>query len=326
MRDAQLASLAPLAAPLKGLRVLYWGGSGRGFPGGDGPIEATEVLPAVGVDLVYTHEGDPAQSEKLSWYYDVAIITNTRTAALMAADRRIWTAGKRTAWSFWDLRPGDVGAPLRGKPDRVFLSYSGPWTSPRGDVYEPAQWAAALGCPVSYCPQGTSLREPLRTPDGPRVLFVGDLSNPTYHRGRSELCKSVSARVMNFRDRPGRLALEGRLPELYRSARYVLSASPLAPGYTSVRTYSILACGGLMMLHRFPGAERLFRDGEHAVFFDTADELKARLEELDGDPAKRDAIADAGRLIHATRHTVAHRVLSICREMMGVSEGFSGWL
>ena len=124
---------------------------------------------------------------------------------------------------------------------------------------------------------------------------------------------------MNHRDRPGRLALEGRLPELYRSARYVLSASPLAPGYTSVRTYSVLSCGGLMLLHRFPGADELFTDGVDAVLFDTVEDLKERLLVLDGDPERREDIATAGRELLATRHTVAHRVIAICREVLGCS-------
>lgn len=327
MRAAQIESLRELGAPLRGLRVLLFGFSGKGFPGGDGAREAVEVLPHAGVNAVYTFEGDPELEQKLdAGPYDVAIISNTRVGAILGMGDPIWRAAHRKAWWFWDLRPGSVGSALRGLPDRVFLSYSGPWRSPKGEAYEPEQWAHALGCPVSYCPQGSPLREPVRRPDGPRVVFIGDIHNPTYHRGRGELCKAVSARVVNAKDRPGRLAIEAQMPELYRSSRYVLSMSPLAPGYTSVRTYSILGCGGLMVLHEFPGADRLYRDGEHAVFFEGVEDLKESLARLDDDEDARERIAMAGRLLHARKHTVAHRVLSICGEMMGTSEGFSGWL
>lgn len=326
MRAVQLASLQELATPLRGLRVLLFGFSGQGFPGGDGAREAVDVLGQVGVRTVYTYDGDPDRSEKLAAGYDVGIVTNTRIGMLVAAGDQVWDAAERTAWWFWDLRPGIVGSPLRGRADRVFLSYSGDWKAPNGDTYSPSQWADAVGCPVSYCPQGTSLREPIRGTDGDRVLFVGDLANPTYHRGRAVLCKALSARVLNMKDRTKRLAVEAMLPTLYRSSRYVLSTSPKAPGYTSVRTYSILACGGLMLVEYFPGAEKLFRNGEHAIFFDSAEELKAQLAILDEREDERQRIADAGRELHARTHTVAHRVLSICREMAGVSEGFSGFL
>lgn len=326
MRARQLESLRELAAPLRGLRVLYWGGSGRGFPGGDGPAEAEQVLPEVGVSLVWTHAADPAQADKLARPYDLAIVVNTRLATILGAPQELWTAAPLRALWFWDLRPGSVAAPLRGRVDWAFLSYDGPWRDPGGLPYAPEQWRDVLGCRVGYCPQAAPLREPVRGPDGPRVLFVGDVANARYHAGRQALCRALGATVRNHRDRPGRLALEGLLPELYPSARYALSVSPLAPGYTSVRTYSILACGGLMVLRRFPGADRLFRDGQHAVLFDDAQEAIARLTELDSDDAARLRIAESGRALHAERHTVAHRVLSMARQMTGVAEDFSGWL
>jgi len=326
MRELLLRTAGERAAPLRGLRVLLYGFSGRGFPGGDGVAEAVEILPLLGVEAVYTHESDPELPGKLEGTYDVAIICNTRIGALLAAPRRLWKAAPvRSLW-FWDLRPGSVGAPLAGLVDRVFLAYRGRWTAPNGAIYDPAQWASELRCPVSYAPQGTSLRTPDRQPGHPRIAFVGDVANQTYHTGRAELCRTVGAVVMNRKAREDRLALEARLPEIYRSSRYVLSTSPRAPGYTSVRTYSILACGGLLALHRFPDCERLFEDGKHAVLFDTPSELIERLKVLDGDDYARDQIADAGRELHAGRHTITHRILGICREALGIDMEFPGWL
>jgi len=327
VRDIFLASTAELAAPLRGLRVLLFGFSGKGFPGGDGVAEAVETLPGLGIEATYAHLEDADIHAKLAGTFDVAIICNTRIGSLLAAPRDLWKpAAKRALW-FWDLRPGSVGAPLAGLVDHVFLSYLGRWRAPGGDVYDPEQWASALRCPVSYCPQGAPLRDPVRDPsETRRVVFVGDLANPTYHYGRRELCRQLGAAVVNEKDRSKRLAVEATMPALYRSARYVLSASPLAPGYTSVRTYSVLACGGLMLLHRFPESDRLFDDGKHALLFDSPGELAERLEALDGDPAARDAIADAGRALHASKHTVTHRILSICRRLTGVSTEFDGWL
>lgn len=316
MRELQLESLAALAQPLRGLRVLLWGYSGQGFPGGDGAREALEVLPKVGIEVEYSHARDTAAGRALAQRYDVTIVANTRIGELLQADRRLWTCGERTALSFWDLRPGSVGAPLRGRIHHVFLSYNGRWSAPDGTVYEPEQWASELACPVGYAPQASPLREPAAMADAPRLVFVGDTANQTYHAGRAELCNRLRATVVNARQRDKRLEIEGRLPALYSSARYVLSTSPLAPGYTSVRTYSILACAGLLLLQRFPGCEALFTDGEHAVLFDTVEELELKLARLDPDAVERQRIAANGRRLHATQHTVAHRVLSICRQVL----------
>jgi hypothetical protein len=330
MKDLQASSLAELAKPLRGLSVLLYGFSSSGFPSGDGAREAVRVLPPAGVLATYTHAEDRELGDKLSAKYDVAIITNTRTPELAVSDPRLWSCSSSRAWLYWDLRSAlhktRGAAALAGKIDRVFLPHNGPWTDPTGTLHDPADWGRVLGCPVSYCPQGAPLRDSVRGKRVARVVFVGDLLNPRYHAARQTICRELRAKVINSRERQVRLSVEAKLPEIYGSSVYSLSLSPLAPGYTSIRTYSILACGGLLVLQRFPGCERLFRDGEHAILFDTVGELKERLAGLDGDEAERRRIADNGRRLHAERHTVAHRVLSICAETVGVSREFSGWL
>lgn len=315
MRALQLESLRALARPLAGARVLLYGLSGAGFPGGDGAREAEATLVQFGVDVTYTYARDPSLRVRLEQHYDFAIVTNTRVGELLQAPDQLWRAAPRTALWFWDLRPASVGAPLRGRVQRVCLSFNGRWLDPAGVVYDPADWARELGCPVGYAPQASPLREPVVVDGAPRVVFVGDLANQTFHRGRAELCGALGATVLNARQRVQRLDIEARLPGLYSSASYVLSTSPPAPGYTSVRTYSILACGGALLLQRFPGCEALFTDGENALIFDDALAALARIEQLDKQPEERARIASNGRRLHATTHTVAHRVLTICREM-----------
>jgi spore maturation protein CgeB len=81
-----------------------------------------------------------------------------------------------------------------------------------------------------------------------------------------------------------------------------------------------------MLLQRFPGADRLFEDGNHAVLFDGASDLIPRLEALDVNAPERERIANNGRRLHAQKHTLAHHILSIARQVKGISPGFSGWL
>lgn len=316
LRAAFAASLAARAEPIRGLRVLLWGFSGRGFPGGDGVAEAAEHLPAAGVHAVHSTEHDRDRFGKLSERYDVTIVCNTRVAAVLKYDARLWSCATHHVYWFWDLRPGHIAAELRGRPSHVFLSYRGPWRSPAGALFDPEQWRQTLGCPVGYAPQAAPLRQSFRN-EGPRVVFIGDLGNATYHSGRTDVCTRLGAKVLNAHDRTRRLDIESQMPAIYPSARYCLSMSPLAPGYTSVRTYSILACGGLLLLRRFPGANSMFADGVNAALFDTADQALERMAQLDGDGPARQRIANAGRVLHATRHTVAHRVVEICREVVG---------
>ena len=213
MRDAYLASVEAWARPLRGLRVLLWGFSGRGFPGGDGVAEAVATLPGAGIDAVYTHGKDQEVNEKLAKTYDVVITCNTRIGELLKAPRRLWACGGQTAHWFWDLRPGRVVHSLAGRVDRVFISHNGPWVSPQGEQYDPRQWSALLGVPVGYAPQASPTRTPVRDePDPPRVVFVGDQGNKTYHQGRREICIGLNATVMNSAKRPKRLEIESRMP------------------------------------------------------------------------------------------------------------------
>lgn len=326
MREVYEASVATLAKPLRGLRVLLWGFSGAGFPGGDGALEAADTLSRFNVFTVYTHRNDPEVYRKLMASYDVAIVCGTNVGQLKQAPRRLWRcAGHRVLW-FWDLRPGTAACALRGLVDKIYLTYDGDWVSPALMEYSPDEWRHRMKVPIGYCPQASPMRDPVAGPEVPRVVFVGDLKNLTYHAGRLQVCKALDTVVMNSRDREWRLAIEAAMPRVYRRARYSLSMSPLAPGYTSVRTYSILACGGLLLLQRFPGVERLFQDGTHAVIFDDVDHARERITELDADPCRRRQIAAQGRWLHATKHTVTHRILSMCYEAAGLSQGFAGWL
>jgi hypothetical protein len=320
VRDVLRASLGELGAPLSGLRVLLVGFSGAGFPGGDGADEAAAELSRTGLPTVRVHGRDPELHDRIAESYDLTIVCNTRVGEVLQLPARVWECGRKTIYWCWDLRPGSHGEALRGRVRHAFLSYRGEWRTPGGELYSPEQWQAALDCPIGYAPQGAPIREPTPAAEGVRALFVGDLANGTYHRGRGEICKAVGAVVMNERKRAARLRIEALLPSLYPSARYCLSMSPRAPGYTSVRTYSILACGGLLVLHRFPGAgtdpQLGFEDGENCITFDTVHDLRRRLADLDDDEAERRRIAENGRRLHATKHTVAHRVLSICHQVL----------
>lgn len=317
MREIFETSTAAAARGLEGLRVLLYGFSGAGFPGGDGVAEAVKRLDDLSLLPTYTHLKDPNLEAKLAVGYDVTIVCGTRTNDLLKAPKELWKSAPAVVWWFWDLRPSEVAAPLKGKVTHAYLTFNGRWQDPHGKVYDPFQWQDVLGVPVGYCPQGTSLREPKPKEDScsDRTLFIGDIHNQTYHAGRASICRALDAIVINAKSRDARLAIEDQMASLYPSARYCLSMSPLAPGYTSVRTYSILACGGLLLLHRFPKAGNMFHSHQDCVMFDDAEDARRKIAILDQTPEQRAAIAKAGRISHAGNHTVTHRILKILHEV-----------
>jgi hypothetical protein len=61
------------------------------------------------------------------------------------------------------------------------------------------------------------------------------------------------------------------------------------------RTFEIPACGSFMLAERSAAHERLFRDGEEAVFFDDDAELLKKVRYYQQRPIERNRIAKAGR-------------------------------
>jgi hypothetical protein len=61
------------------------------------------------------------------------------------------------------------------------------------------------------------------------------------------------------------------------------------------KSFEIAACGGFLLAERSPGHEQKFREGEEAVFFDSADDLIAKCRRYLPDEAARTRIAAAGQ-------------------------------
>lgn len=61
------------------------------------------------------------------------------------------------------------------------------------------------------------------------------------------------------------------------------------------KSFEIAACGGFLLAERSPGHEAKFREGEEAVFFDSYDDLLAKIRRYLPDEAGRNRIAAAGQ-------------------------------
>jgi spore maturation protein CgeB len=61
------------------------------------------------------------------------------------------------------------------------------------------------------------------------------------------------------------------------------------------RTFEIPACGSFMLAERSDAHERLFQEGQEAVFFDDDSDLLEKVRYYQNRPAERNRIAQAGR-------------------------------
>jgi spore maturation protein CgeB len=84
------------------------------------------------------------------------------------------------------------------------------------------------------------------------------------------------------------------------------------------RHFEIPACGALLLSERTGDLERMFKDGEEAVFFSSADELVERARELIGAAEKRAGIQENGR---RRVWQDGHDVVSRMRELVELLRG-----
>jgi Glycosyl transferases group 1 len=316
-----LIELGPQAQSLGPLRLLLCGFC-RGHVG---VAQACEVMRRVGVHA--RHIVQPTVDEIHSFNPHVLIAYSTRPPALATLARNIRAINCRRALWFCDLRPPNVASLIRGSFDGIFLPWTGRFHNPSlqlGDCHVEA-WNKLCHARCWYMPQAAELREVTPSPTHAHsVVFVGDLALPC-HRGRQKLCRAVGAKVINAREGRARAEIYRASPMLYASSGFCLSTSPLADGYTSNRTYNITGCGGLLLLQRFPDADRLFTHGEHALMFDTSSEATALIERFRGDEQERSRLKFAGWKLASRKHTWAHRLLNIASNVMGTDSTFWGF-
>ncbi|MBP2303087.1 glycosyltransferase [Azospirillum picis] len=110
--------------------------------------------------------------------------------------------------------------------------------------------------------------------DSERMVFVGQVGR--FHPYRSWLMKELTKRglPLDIQQRP-----QDQSADAYAAAAIALNCS--LNGDVNLRTFEILAAGGLLFTDRLSpesGLERILRDGEHCVLYDTPDDLadKAR--------------------------------------------------
>lgn len=304
-------------------RALFIGSGERGTPMPlfRGIEQAVREFSRQGMAVRYVSAGDIEKSWRdwADWRPHVTVLVNTNPTRLAAAIRRLPNLPGRKALWFNDLRgpcPQLNGASKAF--DRIFLC----WEGHRGE-FSHGRWQSVSGIRPGYMPQGSILNPELPTYREARLAaFIGSTLENWAHKGRAATCRGLGAEVFNGRRRESRLSLERKSGAIYRSSRYCLSMSLPVPGYGSIRQYNIMAHGGLLLLKRFPGAERLFNHGANALLWGNASEARS-LMEGGGD---LEAIRRNGWRLQQTVHNVPFRLLNIMHNTLTGEDGFWGFL
>jgi hypothetical protein len=302
-----------------------------------GSLQAVERLKAEDkwkvLHLWHTHPPDQIVSAFNDFKPDVILAAGGG----FAAKRLRGNFGKAlTQWShvprgFWmnDLRGDVYGAQLSGLMDRIFLCWSKSYQNPkvaRGMNFSYERWAQRSGAKCSYMPQGA---DHWPVPDKPKidndVVFIGNTNPNKWHQGRKVICKYLGAKVLNGERRDQREEIEKGMYKLYRQSQFCLSTSLKVPGYTSVRTYRILAVAGALMLDAFPGAEELFEHKKHALLFHNWEQAANIIKYYKKKDQQLEKIRLAGqRLVH-DKHLVYHRVKNMVSNLVNDKSEFWGY-
>jgi len=301
-------------------RILLGGFS----PKHAGVTQALDVLRQLGIACTY--EEDLGSPDVRAFKPDVVIIYSTRKDFLTGATPHLVKMKCRRALWYCDLRPPNVAAICAGAFDGVFLPWFGRFNDQRfglGDC-DAAAWARTMRARVWHMPQAAEIRVPqVDLALKERVVFVGDLSLPC-HRGRRKLCESLGARVLNSHHRGERSHITKRSWSLYPSSDFSLSLSPPASGYTSNRTYNILAWGGLLLLQYYPSFDRQFESGKHALVFRTEEQAHRRVSHFSRQIEQANQIRRDGWELARRKHAYAHRILNIASNVLGMDASYWG--
>jgi spore maturation protein CgeB len=121
-------------------------------------------------------------------------------------------------------------------------------------------------------------------------------------------------------------SIEAASRETYRQHRFSLSMSPAVHGYTSLRTFNILACGGLALTRDYPGLDRLFEHRKHMLNWRTVDQAKGLMREYAANPEEAERIRKRGWRHGQARHTVLRRLMNMMANLTTKDGEFWGYL
>lgn len=171
-----------------------------------------------------------------------------------------------------------------------------------GDILNCYRAAGAKNAAFMPNPADPDVEHPYDAPEKyhSRVTFIGKLGHslPGQDSVRDKLLRDLHAQgLLTPWGCLGRPNVDG-LDAFYAisGAKIVLSINAYndVPLYHSDRIIRSLACGAFVLAKRVPDTERLFEEGKHLVYFETAEQCHDLIQRYLVDDAARGRIATAG--------------------------------
>jgi len=189
-----------------------------------------------------------------------------------------------------------------------------------------ACWERATKVKTYYMPQGSIQHPKPVVGTKHHILHIGSESRGTYHDNRSaileDLRRNIEVTTKNSAVRDERAKIQNASYGDYHASDYSLSISMETDKYTSDRLYTILGAGGCALCYKPLRLEEIFKDGEHLLFFRTAEEALSIIKRTTEE--KRNAIK-SNAFRHAQKHhTYKMRLLNILQNIYTKDKTFHG--
>ncbi len=223
----------------------------------------------------------------------------------------------KACW-FNDLRGGGRAGALSGF-DWTFLCFR---DSPQ---YPWSEWERLSRSKIGYMPQGSIISTEIK-PMRPEwnLIFIGGTMGGEFHSDRQYATSQLRAHVINEIDREKRIEIEKKSRTLYRHSRFVLSMSPIVPGYSSIRLYNIMAYGGLALVARFPGMEKMFTHEKHLLSWKNVSDAQSLMNKWIAREKECETIRRRGWRLQQAKHTVTARLMNMVANMTTSDHTFWG--
>jgi hypothetical protein len=119
-----------------------------------------------------------------------------------------------------------------------------------------------------------------------------------------------------------------QLINFYQKCKIIIGASWINDKYlySSDRVFNVLGAGGVYLMQYFPGAEKIFTNKKHLLWFKTKREGIALAKEYLDNPTARFKVATEGYDLVKSKHTYKHRVENVIKILNSDTQHFEAFL
>ncbi|MFH1385070.1 MAG: glycosyltransferase [Candidatus Omnitrophota bacterium] len=178
---------------------------------------------------------------------------------------------------------------------------------------------------IFYLPQGYSPYVMFRhqMPEIHEIGFSGTVSPVALHKTRI-MCMNLLRRRYNVTCQN---TTRNTIAEFYSSCKLIFGSSDFPYElYTSNRFFIVMGCGGVYLCHKFPGIEKLVKNKEHVLWFESPEEMLDLAHYYINHQHERNRIRESAEKLAREQHTYTQRIRNMLEIVEGKAPGFSGFL